>query len=537
MIEKSWRFNSSPAHPKFYGMGSTPSFGTENFTANVMSIKNYLLYAIFLLSIILNFYQLDKNPPGLYIDEVSIGVNAYSILKTGQDEAGARFPIYFKAYGDYKLPVYIYLTSISMLFFGKNEFAVRFPSAFLGTLTICLFYLLLAELLKTDTSIVSKYKNKFALLATFLLSASPWYMHFVGPAFEATVALFFFVAASYLYILFKRLHHFSFFILSLFSFVITFYTYNSYKIITPIILFLVTWDLLKNKDIYGSKFYYYIMALFFPLFAIIHTFFLNPSNVRFLQTSAFSHAPADSLILFLKNYLSYYSLDFLFNSGDGINRHQFLDFGILSRWSLPFLLAGFYSLIKSKRSQLKYLAFGLLAIAPIPGAMALPSPHTLRSLQMVIPYTILISMGISVLLNRFSKYAKLFMVIICCFFIYEFSIYLHYSFYHYTKTALIDWGGNFKEVVQKAAALQSQYPYLLIDVSLTNSIEYFRFYNDTSKPVLINSRLNKQREAGNKSVLYITSDISKEPWSPGKLIDTVYLPNDNKNIFAQFWEL
>jgi len=99
-----------------------------------------LLAVIILIGAFLRFYHIDKSPPGLYIDEASIGYNAYTILTSGKDEYGETFPLFFRSFGDYKPPVYIYMTAGSMALFGKNEFAVRFPSALLGSATIVVFY-------------------------------------------------------------------------------------------------------------------------------------------------------------------------------------------------------------------------------------------------------------------------------------------------------------------------------------------------------------------------------------------------------------
>lgn len=47
-----------------------------------------LLFAVILLGAVLRFYNISNNPPGLYLDEASIGLNAYDILKTGKDQYG-----------------------------------------------------------------------------------------------------------------------------------------------------------------------------------------------------------------------------------------------------------------------------------------------------------------------------------------------------------------------------------------------------------------------------------------------------------------
>ena len=77
---------------------------------------------IILLAFVLRFYRVADHPHDLYVDEVGIGYNAWSILKTGKDEYGIPHPLFFQSFNDYKLPVYIYLTSISEALFGKTPF-------------------------------------------------------------------------------------------------------------------------------------------------------------------------------------------------------------------------------------------------------------------------------------------------------------------------------------------------------------------------------------------------------------------------------
>src|SRR3989338_9842876 len=98
------------------------------------------LLAIIILAVILRFYKIDTNPPGLYWDEAAFGYDAYSVLKTGRDQHGHLLPLSFESFGDWKLPGYHYLLIPSVKIFGLNEFAVRFPSAFLGTLSIIIFF-------------------------------------------------------------------------------------------------------------------------------------------------------------------------------------------------------------------------------------------------------------------------------------------------------------------------------------------------------------------------------------------------------------
>src|SRR4051812_21166102 len=120
-----------------------------------------ILVFIFLIAFIVRFYGLANVPLGLQQDETSIGYNAYSILQTGKDEYGQSFPLYFKAFGEYKLPGYIYGSVIPIALFGLNEFSLRFLSAFTGFLTVVVFYFLLKKLFPKDSLL--------ALMATALL--------------------------------------------------------------------------------------------------------------------------------------------------------------------------------------------------------------------------------------------------------------------------------------------------------------------------------------------------------------------------------
>ncbi|PIV01434.1 glycosyl transferase, partial [Candidatus Shapirobacteria bacterium CG03_land_8_20_14_0_80_40_19] len=73
--------------------------------------KTHLFFLLIVgLAFFLRFIFLTKSPPGFYVDEAAVGYNAYSILKTGADEYGKKFPLFFRSFGDYKMPLNIYLT-------------------------------------------------------------------------------------------------------------------------------------------------------------------------------------------------------------------------------------------------------------------------------------------------------------------------------------------------------------------------------------------------------------------------------------------
>src|SRR3989344_6012254 len=111
--------------------------------------KHWLLVLIVILGFILRFVWITRVPPSLNWDEVNHGWNAYSILKTGRDEWGKAFPIAnFRAYGDYPLPLNLYLTIPFVATLGLNEIALRLPHALLGVLSVLSTYFLALGLTK-----------------------------------------------------------------------------------------------------------------------------------------------------------------------------------------------------------------------------------------------------------------------------------------------------------------------------------------------------------------------------------------------------
>lgn len=496
-----------------------------------------LLAVIIGVGALLRFHNLSIVPPGLYTDEVSIGLNAKDILLHGKDQYGVFHPLFFRAFGEYKMPVYIYLVSGAMSIFGSNEFAVRFPSALFGTLTILAVFLLTRELFLTfDKKIRSA--NISGLLASLLLATSSWHLQFSRGGFEASVALFFYVVAivGFLYFLDTKQ---GFFLLSSSIFLlITSYTYDGYRLLVPLtglLGFAYLFRTTKNKRSLWVSFLLLIICSL-PLF------FFTVSNgglMRFSQTTAFSHAfpqwdkqlVAD-LVIFLKNYLSYFSFTYLFRFGDQINRHQVIGFGLLYLWQLPYIIVGFYAVLTRKHAVAKWLLMFLLFAGAITPALTIPSPHSLRFLVGVIPFIVLTVFGIVYVIKKKTIAVKIFIALTICLALTEFGYYLHYYYTIYPGESLIDWGGSCKAVVQEALKEQ-QVGHIIVDPTLCVP-EYFLFYSP-NLPVVFSTSIQKPPQWERDSVLLIKNKDKRMP--NGQLVKNIYLPNLNHDVFAQFWKL
>ena len=90
-----------------------------------------LLTCVLVLGVALYVSNIRNNPPGYYIDESSISFNAHLIAQSGKDEHGESFPLFFRAFGEYKNPIYIYLLAVIYRVTGPSILAARLLSAFL----------------------------------------------------------------------------------------------------------------------------------------------------------------------------------------------------------------------------------------------------------------------------------------------------------------------------------------------------------------------------------------------------------------------
>ncbi len=85
---------------------------------------------------------LTTNPAGFFIDESSIAYNAHLISQTGKDEHGESWPLYFRAFGEYKNPVHVYVLALLFRLTGPSIFVARIFSATIGLLAALLLGLL-----------------------------------------------------------------------------------------------------------------------------------------------------------------------------------------------------------------------------------------------------------------------------------------------------------------------------------------------------------------------------------------------------------
>jgi hypothetical protein len=127
-----------------------------------------------------------NNPPGFFRDEAAIAYNAHTIATEGRDEYGARFPLYFSSFLDYKSPLFVYgLAGVFLVTGADREVARGFAAA-------CV----LAAVLLLGWLAYRRTKRASVAVATVVLAGTtPWLFELGRVAFEVAMEPLFLVLA------------------------------------------------------------------------------------------------------------------------------------------------------------------------------------------------------------------------------------------------------------------------------------------------------------------------------------------------------
>ena len=464
-----------------------------------------ILILIVLIGFFLRFYRLGVNPPSLTWDEASIGYNAYSILKTGADEYGNKFPLSIRSFDDYKPALYTYLSVPGIAMFGLNEFAVRIPSSLIGVLSILAIYFLVKELLqKWD----KKYQESIALASAFFLAISPWHLQFSRAAFEGNIGLFFFITG--LLFFFKALRNGNFLYPSVILFLLSLYSYHSFRLFVP--LFLLSLLVIFFKKILNFKKQAIISLVIFLLlsFPIWNSFLgteagtgarlsmvtifsdptvINPSIARIdydrnnndLLGSIIHNRRIVYSLAIAKGYLDHFNPDFLFLHGDGGVQHHAVGMGMLYLWDIPFILMGIYYLLR-KNSRFTLVIFMSFLLAPIAASITTGTPHPVRAIGMVLGFHVFAAAGVVFLWVKIMLLRNL-LIRISIIFVIVFSLlinvfyYLHQYYVHTPIEYGYFWQYGYKEAISFAKENEEKFNNIIMTYEYDQPYIYYLFYN------------------------------------------------------------
>lgn len=348
-------------------------------------MKKILLYILIIVGIALRLIKFGQVPISLNRDEAALGYNAYAISTMGIDEWGEKYPIFFKSFGDYKLPGYIYTLEFIIKLFGLNEITTRLPSLVAGLSLIPLSYLLGKKLNLT---------HERSLFLSALVSVSPWAIFYSRVAFEANLSLAFLLASL---IAFLNPSTIKSTMLAILLFLISIITYNTPLIISPFLLLVIA--LQKKQSVTSKLFKIGAISLvsiswFFitkPLFEQKNdiTIFSDPS-MGTIQREAYSQANSFWQKAINHKY-TYYTAqisqrlasslapNFLVTNGGQNPWHSLPGRGHFNWTTYILFIAGLLALVRNAKSASLSTVI-LLGAGFLPAIITVDAPHATRSL-------------------------------------------------------------------------------------------------------------------------------------------------------------
>jgi len=447
------------------------------------------IYLLLILSfaLVLRLFRIENL--SLFGDELDVGYHAYSLLKTGRDYLDQLLPTYIHSLSEWRAPLLMYSSIPFIKIFGLNTLGLRLTPVFFGILSIYLLFHLVRFLTKN---------NRLALLSAFVLALTPWHIHYSRAAFEVTLLLTLLLSGTLFFL--KKKNYLSFFLFSL-----TFYTYSTANIFTPLlVLFLILSTVKKPKDAIKTYLKPTLLAFLICL-PILLTILKGQASERFGLISIFSDSQTIHTIVnkrntglgpsterffynkavfwtkdFLKNYSSSFSPEFLFSAGDANPRHSVPGFGQLTWIMAPFLLLGAFQLLKSKSHswKLKSLTFAWLLVAPLPSALTIGGgTHATRLFLLLPPLCILTAFGIEFLLKSLKKvYLPLLlfslMTLATGFWFYEYLV-------HYPQEQFKLWHYGYQEAFEYLQPIENDYQRILINNTYQPALVPYLFWTQT----------------------------------------------------------
>lgn len=481
-----------------------------------------LLIIVIAIAFFLRFFSLSVNPPALTWDEAAWGYNAYTLSLTGKDEFGRFLPItYLESFGDFKPPMYAYLSVIPIKLFGLNEFSIRFASAFLGSITVLLTFFLVIQLFPQI-----KGKNFLGLLCAFILAISPWHILLSRAAFEANVASFFIILGTLLFLIStgKRLRPWVF-LVSMLSFVAACYTFNTSRVFLPLFvssLFICRWKIFFNNWKKALIAVIPAVIVFIPLAIFLTT---PQAKLRYEEVNIFSDISViertnqeiknDNNVLYskilhnrrfayaveyIRHYFDNFDPAFLFIKGDGNPKFSIQDVGQMYLWELPFIVIGSFLLFRKKEGNWVVVPLWLL-LGIVPAATARETPHALR-IETILPMPQLITAyGIFYAYFYISKIKrkilsiKIFYVL-CGIFItcvlLNFIYFFHTYFFHYPIKYASEWQYGYKEAVKYAEENKNKYKNIYMTNALGRPYIYVLLFGKYKPGTLENANITRE---------------------------------------------
>jgi len=470
----------------------------------------FLVIAVFCLAFYLRFFKLGSVPEGINADEAAIGYNAYSILKTGRDEYGVAFPLTFRSFDDYKAPLYIYLTTISLVLFGLNNFSVRFMSALAGSLTVVLAYILTSSFLNNDNKALFYLPSRQSSLdikkivpigSAFMLAISPWHLQFSRTAYEANISVFFFVLG--LVFFYQGLLKSKYFLLSGLALILSMWSYHAPRVFVPIFVLALT--IIYYREL-RSRWKMVLITFFVTLILLLPLIYIFFSPAGLIRAKGISSLENPKIVdrsitwilqdnkdpmaiilhnrrieyarEFVKGYLEHFNPEFLFLER-AAGKYRAPGVGLLYLWELPFLVLGIIILFLTRKRWSLMLILCIL-FAPVPAAPTLWIPNPVRTIQMLPALQITVAFGVYATLGWINSNKRFFkipeIVIIIAVIFSGFTYYLHQYYIHLPIDYASELQYGRRQLVEEVTKREQKYDKIVVSTSVDQPQIFFLYF-------------------------------------------------------------
>ncbi|MFA6293713.1 MAG: hypothetical protein WC637_18135, partial [Victivallales bacterium] len=374
---------------------------------------------LFFLTCFLHFWKIGEVPPGFYWDEASLGYNAYCLAETGKDEEGRALPLFWTCFSYYGDPAILYSACPVVKIFGLSKTALRSVSA---------FYLICASVLFVFLSYAHVRNKWMALAAGFLFSVLPWVFPTSRTIVIGYAPMMLGIVAGWLFLMRAMgRNNWKYAVIAGFSWSMVMYCYSSGRPFSAIavIVFVIAFNSLLIKRI--RVFSVFMISYFCSSIPLILAVLNNPAVImsRFSDLSVWSDGAGfhEVLTRILLRYAEYFSPDFLFVSGDPELRHNAGISGELYIFMIPFIIAGFYCVIKNFRRNphCRFLLYAILAY-PAAAVLTMDRMHSARCMNGAPFWCMLAVMGFYFIWTYRRKY-RVAVIALICFSAMEISVY------------------------------------------------------------------------------------------------------------------
>ncbi|MBI4822079.1 MAG: hypothetical protein HY791_37825 [Deltaproteobacteria bacterium] len=366
----------------------------ERSNARVARFFAFAIGPLLLAAAVLRFYDLEHNPPGLWQDEASTGLDAWLIATSGRDQHGAPWPIIARSFGDYPLAGYRYLDALVVSAFGLSIATERVVAAIAGTALV---------------GVASAFSwlafGSIAALGTLASAAlCPTWIHFSRYGSEAILLPLTLTAGATLFEAGKRPHRRSLWIAGAICAGLSAYTYHAVKVVLPIWIIGVIVYLHKEiRETWASDRRVIVAT------ALVFTAVVLPSVMVSFSVGGqargrtvlawYHHEGLELLRVIALSYLSYFDLGMLFVRGGPVVAQSIPYAGLWSLFDLPLILAALWALATKRLPRAGGFVLFWFLLGPLPGGLTPDIQNIGRAIAWLPSPNVLSGVGFAVLLG------------------------------------------------------------------------------------------------------------------------------------------